>query len=115
MYKKACGTEPYYGTYESTYKNSQIPRINIFPYPYYFVSNPLSNEPSVHPRRAGWSKQETNGLLHPVKDKYPQHCFQAPCKTLYTISKNEIPKDGGKTTGGAKSVCTQNRCITLYR
>lgn len=100
--KKACGSEPYYCTYETTMKKSQIPRINTFPYPFYFVSNPLSDEVTINPRRAGWSKELVKGKSPIKPDKYPNHCFQSGCKTIYTelgpeTDEIDLPYYSGKS------------------
>jgi hypothetical protein len=132
MYRKAYSSCATYGTYDSTRKHSQIKRMNIFPYPFYFEGNPFSDEPNINPRRAGWSPQ----LLKPepilTPDPYPNHCFQAACNTRYTDEVTPAPPagaSGGKSTKpvapspqpGKPSVpspldrCALNRCINTYR
>lgn len=129
---KAYNSCPTYGTYQGTEKGSQIARMNIFPYPFYFVSNPFSDEPSVNPRRAGWSPQHIKPEPELQPDPYPNHCFQAACNTRYTDEVVPMPSAG--SASGAKSSapavasagskpsvpspldkCATNRCINLYR
>lgn len=121
---KAFSTEPSYGTYQTTRQYSRIPRENIFPYPFYFVSNPFSDEPQVHPRRAGWSPQVPAPRPPLEVDAYPNHCFQAACNTNYTAERPPAaagagvpaPKRDGKAgAGGPAMPCTQSNCINVYR
>jgi hypothetical protein len=104
MYKKYRG-EQSIGTYEDTRNYSSIPRINIFPYPFYFISSPFSDEPTINPRRAGWSPQYVfqNESLQPDKP-ITNNCFQSACNTTYT--KNVKDKNGN---------CIQNDCINTDR
>lgn len=88
---KAYSTEPSYGTYQTTRQFSRIARENRFPYPFYFVSNPFSDEPTVNPRRAGWSS-EIVPVPAPYKpDPYPDHCFQMPCNTVVAQERPPPP------------------------
>lgn len=100
--KKAYSSDPTFGTYEQTLRFSTIPRENIFPYPFYFVSNPFSESAQISTRRAGWSPEVYQSELEIPLDPYPQHCFQPPCNTTYTEKKTP--------TG-----CVTNDCITLDR
>lgn len=100
--RKAYSSEPTFGTYEEILEDSRLPRDNIFPYPFYFVSNPFSETAQVNERRAGWSSQDL--FTPPVipRDPYPQHCFQPPCNTTFTVKKT----DKG---------CLNDDCIVLNR
>ena len=111
------GTEPYYGTYDYTLKNSEIPRVNTFPYPFYFVGNPVTDEPNVYLRRAGWSKEHVKGKSPVKPDRYPKHCFQASCKTTYTelVPEQKASGSGGSTGGKSGGGCSRSSCINLYR
>lgn len=100
--RKAFGTEPTYGTYWDTKKYSQIERINIFPYPFYFVSNPMQDYATVNQRRAGWSSQYIFPSTPVPPDTNPKHCFQAPCNTTYSKIST---KEG----------CVSDKCINLER
>lgn len=142
MYSKAFSPYATYGTYETTKKYSQIKRVNVFPYPFYFQGNPFSDEPIVNPRRAGWSPQVLKPEPVLAPDPYPNHCFQAACNTRYTDENPPVPVGGasggsGGTKGGKASApppppvpsgkpskpvppsptdrCTLNRCINTYR
>jgi len=88
---KAFSTEPSYGTYQTTRQYSRLAREHPFPYPFYFVSNPFSEEPEVHLRRAGWSPQVPHPRPALEPDPYPDHCFQTPCNTTSTVSKPPLP------------------------
>lgn len=126
---KANSSEPSYGTYETTREYSKIERMNVFPYPFYFTSNPFSDEPSVDPRRAGWSAQITKPAPKFELDPYPDHCFQAPCNTVYSTERPPPPPAGSPpappvrntkakppTAGaGSSGPCVNSRCINLYR
>jgi hypothetical protein len=138
MNHKAYSSYATYGTYESTRKHSQLERINVFPYPFYFEGNPFSDEPIVNPRRAGWSPQvlKPEPVLKP--DPYPNHCFQAACNTRYTdelppasSGSADAPSKAGKPAGATKPAgtglaskpvvpspsdrCALKRCINVYR
>lgn len=102
IWKKAYSSDPSFGTYQHTFKYSQIPRENIFPYPFYFVSNPFSENARVNDRRAGWSRQHYTPEPEIPRDPYPQHCFQPPCNTVHTRQKTEAG-------------CVNNNCIVLDR
>jgi len=111
--RKAFSTEPTYGTYWDTKRFSEIPRVNIFPYPFYFVSNPLSDEATVYPRRAGWSPEFFSPQRAPVTDNYPRHCFQTPCNTNNT---RELPSPGSSgSSAGSSGGCVPSKCINLER
>ena len=136
IHNKSTNTNPTYGTIEDIQSN-EIPRLNIFPYPFYFVSNPLSEYPTVNDRRAGWSPEIVipSQLYKKVNDDerddydYPKHCFQSACNTTFTYTKNECKKekhgckcnrcrysdysDCRKTDNC--STCKEDSCITLFR
>lgn len=127
---KAYNVCPSYGTYQGTEYGSKIERMNIFPYPFYFVSNPFSDEPSVNPRRAGWSPQYIKPEPQLKPDPYPNHCFQAACNTRFTDEVVPMAPTGAGATkssapappSGSKPVvpspsdkCATSRCINLYR
>jgi len=107
---KAYSSDPSYGTYQTTRWYSRIPRENVFPYPFYFTSNPFSDEPSVDPRRAGWSPQVPEPRPYLEPDPYPDHCFQAACNTTYTSERPRLPPappavPGPPSPGGACKSC----------
>lgn len=56
IHNKTYNTYPTYGTIQDI-KNSPIDRVNIFPYPFYFQSNPYSDYATVYNRVAGWSPE----------------------------------------------------------
>jgi hypothetical protein len=130
---KAYHTCASYGTYQEALHNSQIERVNTFPYPFYFMGNAFNDEPIIHPRRAGWSPQVLISRPPLIPDPYPNHCFQGPCNTRYT---NEVPAVPPAPAAGARAKapppapaagpgkpsipspddrCSTNRCIVLYR
>lgn len=133
VFDKTYSSDPHYATYQSVRGGSQIPRINVFPYPFYFSSNPFSDEPSVNPRRAGWSPQTIRPQPRVEPDPYPKHCFQSACNTRFTdevsaappmgaAAKSAGPPAAAPAAGPAKPVpptpsdrCALNRCINLYR
>lgn len=115
--RKAFSTEPTYGTYWDTKRFSEIPRMNIFPYPFYFVSNPLSDEATVYPRRAGWSPEFSYPQRPLPTDVYPGHCFQTPCNTTITRELPPPPPPGAASggAGGGGGGCVPSKCINLDR
>ena len=127
--RKAYSTEPSFGTYEDTRDYSQIKKLNTTPYPFYFVSQPLSDHAVIYSRCAGWSPEL---LYYPKKeesDPYPKHCFQAACNTQYSksgtqnivaskstpVDKKEDTTTNNKTTRPSSDTCSQQNCINLFR
>ena len=100
--RKAYSTNPTYGTYWDTKQYSEIPRLGIFPYPFYFVSDAFDDEPTVYPRRAGWSPEYNLNYNQTILDNYPSHCFQTSWNTIDTKKK---------TNNG----CVSDECIVLER
>jgi hypothetical protein len=125
---KQNNSNPTYGTLEDI-TNNRLSRINIFPYPFYFESNPLSDYPSVNLRRAGWSPEVNLKYESNVEDNYPKHCFQSACNTTFTYTKNECKEKeknnfrGCNCLGCNRSInkgddclkCREDICITLFR
>lgn len=128
---KAYSSCASYGTYEEVLNHSQIERFNVFPYPFYFNSNPFSEEPTINPRRAGWSPQISKPSPILTPDPYPNHCFQVPCNTRFTDEISAAPGGAGAKGKSAPVApiappskppipapsdrCSTNRCIVLYR
>ena len=107
--RKQYSTEPVYTTYEDLYQYSEIPRLNIFPYPFYFQGNPFSSNPFPYNREPGWSPELRYPNIENPPDFYPQHCFQAACNTTYTDERTD--SDGGCCS----SPCVKQDCIHRYR
>lgn len=136
---KAYSTEPTFGTYEDTQRYSHIEKLNTTPYPFYFVGQPMSEDPVVYSRCAGWSPELLYLPKRVESDPYPKHCFQAACNTQYTKvgsisaasdknSKCEPCSGGAKETTKSTSKkqssatglsstepCSQQKCINLFR
>jgi hypothetical protein len=130
MYQKAWSTDPSYGTYQHTRAYSQLSRINVFPYRFYFEGDAFSAEPRVNPRRAGWSPEHLEKRPAPDWDPYPDHCFQAACNTTYTQEKPAPPPPAPPGSapppaaaaparraagGGGGGACVSSKCINVYR
>ena len=133
--KKACSTEPTFATYEDLRKYSYIQRLNLHPYPYYFVGQPFSDEPVIHSRCAGWSAEVLFKEPKIEIDPYPKHCFEAACNTQYTKllpikktqtlsspspstsqeSKSSSPANPKKEGPVVDGKCSNSNCINLYR
>lgn len=98
---KVYNSEPSYTTYEDVVEASEINRMNIFPYPFYFVSNPVKDEPEIYPRNAGWSSEIDIPKIVAPKEKISSFrpCFQPACNTTFTN----------------RSRCKKNNCINIYR
>lgn len=106
---KQLSDEPTFATLESTAFCSKLNMAGIFPYPFYFRSNPLSEEPKVFDRRAGWSPEINSDpyqskLVREEGEEVDEFCFQSACNTIFTSIKD--PKTGK---------CEVKECITLFR
>ena len=110
---KSYNEYPTYGTFQDIEKN-ETSKINIFPYPFYFNSNPFSSYPNVNKRRAGWSPEILEREYISEKDPYPNHCFQAPCNTDFTLHKKKC-KDGSGSDSSDGCGCVKNKCINMIR
>ena len=96
--QKSCSTEPLRPTLRQI---SQIyTPVDEFPYQSFFRGR-VSLTPTVFDRAAGWAPQYvTEDII--VDNYYPNHCWQAPCNTVYTMEKKD-------------NKCVIKPCITLYR
>lgn len=82
------GPSPYQ-TLASTVKESPTNHF-LFPYDYYWKSNPLSYSVKIDPRRAGWApridpyvSRSTVCDTLPIETPIPGRCFQTPCNTVF--------------------------------
>lgn len=106
---KESSDQPTIATLEDAAFCSKLHMAGIFPYPFYFRSNPLSEEPKVFNRRAGWSpeiyqKPYDSKLDEDKSEQVDEFCFQSACNTVFTSVKN--PKT---------NKCEIKDCINLFR
>jgi hypothetical protein len=96
---KVYNSEPSYTTYEDVVESSKIDRMNIFPYPFYFVSDPFKDDPKVYSRDAGWSSEIYIPKVNAPQEDFFKPCFQPACNTTFTN----------------RTKCKKNNCINIYR
>ena len=59
---------------------------DTFPYQRYYRGIVGLSEPVVAEREAGWRKRNDSCYQvnsPPIRDNYPNHCFQSACSTVY--------------------------------
>tara|TARA_R110002111_G_scaffold147243_1_gene214034 strand:- start:324 stop:698 length:375 start_codon:yes stop_codon:yes gene_type:complete len=102
----------------STSGTSVTPIINDYdhhPYSRWYRGVYYYPEPVIAEREAGWREQEQQcySLNLPLKDeKEPQHCFSAPCSTVYPCYPEYLQKESDKQ---AMDTLLNNTCIVQYR
>lgn len=78
------GSEPYIATIKQS--SQVLTDYDTFPYPRWFRGIPQSDHPIVAEREAGWRQRHDTcyAVRHPrCHEKYPDHCFQPPCSTIF--------------------------------
>lgn len=111
--KQKQGVNPYYSTLNDT--NSIVTDMDHFPYTRFYRGIPTSTDPIVFEREAGWRPMyNTCYTVNKCENdlKYPNHCFEAPCSTVYPCYSNYIQKFSDKDTINAQ---LNNACIVQYR
>jgi|UniRef100_A0A6C0D0C5 hypothetical protein len=105
--------EPYYST------KNQVTRVitdyDNFPYQRWYKGVYNSTVPIVAEREAGYRPRHDNcykfsGNVEPVA--YPNHCFEAPCSTVYPCNPVYLATRG---TIGEQNVQIKDKCVIEYR
>lgn len=75
------GYTPFFGTIDDAVKC--ITDADHFPYTRYYRGVYNRDTPGVYERDAGWRPIQHRCNNKIVSIKYPDHCFEAPCSTVY--------------------------------
>lgn len=107
------GDTPFYGTSEDA--KSTVTDVDHFPYTRFYRGVASSTDPIVFEREAGWRPTRDN--CYSVnkcteEPKYPNHCFEAPCSTVYPCYPEYLQKF---TDRDALNVQLNNSCIVQFR
>jgi len=104
---------PYYATTKES--TSVLTDYDTFPYPRYFRGVPRSTKPIIAEREAGWRPRHDKCYhVDPpctVPQPYPNHCFQAPCSTVYPCYPEYLTKYSDKE---ALDLILNNTCTIQY-
>ena len=109
------GFNPYYGTINNA--ASVITDMDHFPYTRFFRGVYNSTEPVVFERETGWRPQRNscysiNNCKSTSESPYPNHCFEAPCSTVYPCYPEYQKQIADRD---ALNVQLNNACIVQYR
>ena len=73
------------------------------------------SEPVIAEREAGWRKRQDSCYkvnAPPIRDNYPNHCFQSACSTIYPCYPEYMTKYADKE---AMDLLLNKSCVTQYR
>jgi hypothetical protein len=101
--------QPYYAR-KNTVRN-MVTDMDEFPYNKYFRGQYNSEAPIVFDREAGWRLRNDRcyqGLVGYAEPLYPNHCFEAPCSTVYPCQP-KYSKDQGDSA--AINVWLNKNCV----
>lgn len=72
--------------------------MDTFPYPRFYRGEWQSQVPIVFDREAGWHPRldKFYGVINTAKDEKPNHCFEAPCSTVYPCYPDYLKKYADK-------------------
>lgn len=92
MANKLQYARPYYATNQTIGKT--ITDFDDFPYNRWYRGQYDSDKPVIIEREAGYRYVEKNCYLKKpeMKVEYPQHCFEAPCSTVYPCIPQQYKK-----------------------
>lgn len=100
---------PYYGR-NNTVRN-MVTDMDQFPYNRFFRGKYNSEQPIIFDREAGWRLRNDNcykGVLGWAEPQYPNHCFEAPCSTVYPCFG---PNFMASASEGSKNVALNRLCV----
>jgi hypothetical protein len=105
---------PYYATIETA--TSVLTDKDSFPYTRSWRGEHESTVPIVLEREAGWRPRHDKCYkVQPSIDtvsSYPDHCFEAPCSTVFPCYPKYLKKHSDKE---AMAVLLNKACIVQYR
>lgn len=108
---------PFYGTAQEA--GSVVTDIDHHPYSRYYRGVYYSSKPIVFEREAGWRpiREDCYKVSTPPEDResgafYPNHCFEAPCSTVYPCYPQYLQKFSDRD---ALNVQLNRACIVQYR
>ena len=107
------GYKPYFSTMNDV--KSVITDFDHFPYTRFYRGVYNSSDPTVIERESGW--KPTRNLCYKgdtgfYKRLYPNHCFQAPCSTVFPCYPNDLNKDSDRD---ALNIQLNRDCIVQHR
>ena len=106
---------PYYATVKEA--GEVLTDYDTFPYPRWFRGVYDSPVPIVAEREAGWRPRHDSCYkmekpCSEVASKYPNHCMQSACSTVYPCYPQQMSRYADKA---ALDVELNNACIVQYR
>ena len=106
------GDTPHFGTINNA--TSVVTDMDHFPYTRFYRGVYNSPNPIVFEREAGWRPQRNDcyNTKCNAKSVYPDHCFEAPCSTVYPCYPKYLQKWSDRD---ALNVQLNNMCIVQHR
>lgn len=106
---------PYHATIDTA--TSVLTDQDTFPYQRWWRGDPNSTNPIVAEREAGWRPRHDNcyKIEEPLTDTvspYPNHCFEAPCSTVFPCYPKYLQKHSDRE---AMAILLNKACIVQYR
>jgi hypothetical protein len=108
---KKNGTSPYY----ATSGDSSSTDMDSFPYHRFFRGQYNSVKPIVFEREAGFRPIDTNCYAKNIdrgESRYPNHCFQVACSTVYPCYPDFEKQYGDKEQ---IELLNNRACVVEYR
>ena len=105
--------QPYHATIDTA--SSALTDYDSFPYQRWWKGVPTHSQPIVAEREAGWRPRHDNCyqiIQPPYKIPYPNHCFEAPCSTVFPCYPEYLQKFSDRD---ALNVILNKSCIVQYR
>lgn len=107
------GYVPHYGTINGA--ESVVTDMDHFPYTRFYRGVYNSSQPVVFEREAGWRPHRDacySVNKYDLQSSYPNHCFEAPCSTVYPCYPQYLQKFSDRD---ALNVQLNRGCIVQYR
>ena len=106
---------PYYATLETA--TSVLTDKDTFPYQRAWRGEPHSTHPIVAEREAGWRPRhdkcyKVQPSVNDMISSYPDHCFEAPCSTVFPCYPKYLEKHSDKE---AMALLLNKACTVQYR
>ena len=106
-------SQPFHATVN--YAKSIVTDYDNFPYGRWYRGQALSDKPIVAEREAGWRPRQKNcysNFSSPVENKYPNHCFETACSTVFPCYPKYLQKFSDQEQ---MNVILNKACIVQYR
>jgi hypothetical protein len=88
---------------------------DVFPYPRWFRGEYKNSNPVIAEREAGYRPLQPNCYQtkqNIVNEKYPNHCFESACSTVYPCYPDYLAKLSDRS---AMNVLLNKACTIQYR